>query len=96
MQTPDIRTISDFRQRHLPALGELLVEVLRLCREAGLVTLWHVALDETKVKASASKHKAMSYTRMKKAESELGRSSEASLTRRRAPIFGTIRSPERS
>jgi len=51
MQTPDIRTISDFRQRHLPALGELLVEVLRLCREAGLVTLWHVALDETKVKS---------------------------------------------
>jgi transposase len=59
MQTPDIRTISDFRQRHLPALGELLVEVLRLCQEAGLVTLWHVALDETKIKANASKHKAM-------------------------------------
>ena len=37
-----------------------MVEVLRLCREAGLVTLWHVALDETKVKAKASKHKAMS------------------------------------
>ena len=71
MQTPDFRTISDFRKRHLAALGELFVQVLRLCQEAGLVKLGHVALDGTKVKANASKHKAMSYQRMKKAEAEL-------------------------
>jgi transposase len=71
MQTPDFRTISDFRKRHLVALGELFVQVLRLCQEAGLAKLGHVALDGTKVKANASKHKAMSYGRMKKAEAEL-------------------------
>lgn len=71
MQRPDFRTISDFRKRHLTALGELFVQVLRLCQEAGLVKLGHVALDGTKVKANASKHKAMSYGRMKKAEAEL-------------------------
>lgn len=71
MQTPDFRTISDFRKRHLPALKELFVQVLRLCQQAGLVKLGHVALDGTKVKANASKHKAMSYGRMKKTEAEL-------------------------
>jgi transposase len=71
MQTPDFRTISDFRKRHLGALEELFVQVLRLCQEAGLVKLGHVALDGTKVKANASKHKAMSYQRMKKSEAEL-------------------------
>jgi transposase len=71
MQTPDFRTISDFRKRHMAALEELFVQVLRLCQEAGLVKLGHVALDGTKVKANASKHKAMSYRRMKKAEPEL-------------------------
>jgi transposase len=71
MQMPDFRTISDFRKRHLVALGELFVQVLRLCQQAGLVKLGHVALDGTKVKANASKHKAMSYGRMKKAEAEL-------------------------
>lgn len=71
MQAPDFRTISDFRKRHLAALGELFVQVLRLCQEAGLVKLGHVALDGTKIKANASKHKAMSYKRMEKAESEL-------------------------
>jgi transposase len=71
MQTPDFRTISDFRKRHLAALEELFVQVLRLCQEAGLVKLGHVALDGTKLKANASKHKAMSYQRMKKAETEL-------------------------
>ena len=71
MQTPDFRTISDFRKRHMAALEELFVQVLRLCQEAGLVKLGHVALDGTKLKANASKHKAMSYGRMKKAEPEL-------------------------
>jgi transposase len=71
MQAPDFRTISDFRKRHLAALMGLFVQVLRLCQAAGLVKLGHVALDGTKIKANASKHKAMSYQRMKKAEAEL-------------------------
>lgn len=58
---PDHRTVSDFRKRHLAALSGLFVQVLRLCREAELVTLDHVAIDGTKIKANASKHKAMSY-----------------------------------
>lgn len=71
LQKPDFRTISDFRKRHLEALGALFVQVLQLCRRAGLVQLGHVALDGTKVRANASKHKAMSYARMKKAERRL-------------------------
>ena len=71
MNRPDFRTISDFRQRHLAALQGLFVQVLRLCARAGLVRLGHVALDGTKVKANASKHKAMSYGRMKQAEARL-------------------------
>jgi transposase len=71
MQRPDFRTISDFRKRHLAALMGLFVQVLRLCQKAGLVKLGHVALDGTKIKANASKHKAMSYKRMKKAQAEL-------------------------
>lgn len=70
-QTPDFRTISDFRKRHLTALGELFTQVLKLCQKAGLVTLGHVALDSTKLKANASKHKAMSYGRMQKTEADL-------------------------
>src|SRR5207249_9551731 len=73
MQTPDFRTISDFRKRHMAALKELFVQVLRLCQEAGLVKLGKVAIDGTKVKANASKHKAMSYGRMKQKESEISR-----------------------
>ena len=68
---PDFRTISDFRQRHLKALAGLFVQVLKLAEQAGLVKLGHVALDGTKIKANASKHKAMSYERMKKREAEL-------------------------
>src|SRR4029077_4170775 len=60
-----------FRKRHLKALGELFLQVLKLCETAGLVKLGHVALDGTKIKANASKHKAMSYERMKKREAEL-------------------------
>ena len=71
MQRPDFRTISDFRKRHSEALRGLFVQVLRLCREAGLVKLGHVALDGTKIKANASKHKAMSYARMVEAEPKL-------------------------
>lgn len=68
---PDFRTISDFRKRHLAALKKLFVQVLKLCAAAGLVKLGHVAFDGTKIKANASKHKAMSYERMKKREAEL-------------------------
>ena len=68
---PDFRTISDFRKRHLAALKQLFVQVLKLCEAAGLVKLGHVAFDGTKMRANASKHKAMSYERMKKREAEL-------------------------
>jgi transposase len=68
---PDFRTISEFRRRHLKALAALFVQVLRLAEKAGLVKLGHVALDGTKIKANASRHKAMSYERMKKREAEL-------------------------
>jgi len=70
-QHPDHDSIAEFRKRHLKALAGLFVQVLRLCQKAGLVKLGHVALDGTKVKANASKHKAMSYERMCKAEQEL-------------------------
>ena len=68
---PDFRTIADFRKRHLPPLGRLFLQVLKLAEKAGLAKLGHVALDGTKIKANASKHKAMSYERMKTRETEL-------------------------
>src|SRR6266481_2312075 len=71
LDAPDFRTISDFRKRHLKALGELFKQVLHLCEQAGLVKLGHVALDGTKIKANASKHKAMSYARMEDRAAEL-------------------------
>src|SRR3979411_1330517 len=71
LDAPDFRTISDFRKRHLKALSELFGQILQLCEKAGLVKLGHVALDGTKIKANASKHKAMSYERMEKRAAEL-------------------------
>ena len=68
---PDHKTISSFRRRHLGAFRALFLEVLRLCQAAGLVKLGRVALDGTKVKANASKHKAMSYGRMAEREAQL-------------------------
>jgi len=70
-QRPDFRTLSDFRKQHLTALADLFVQVLKLCQRAGLVKLGHIALDGTKVKANASKHKAMSYDRMVTEEARL-------------------------
>jgi transposase len=70
-QTPDHRTINDFRKRHWEALRGLFAQVLALCAKAGLVKLGHVALDGTKVRANASKHKAMSYKRMKETNERL-------------------------
>ncbi len=69
--TPDFRTISDFRKDHLKALAALFLQVLRLCQKAGLVKVGHVSLDGTKIKANASKHKAMSYKRMREEEARL-------------------------
>ena len=69
--TPDFRTISDFRKDHLGALSGLFLQVLAFCQRAGLVKLGHVALDGTKVRANASRHKAMSYRRMKEKEEQL-------------------------
>ena len=71
LNRPDFRTINEFRRRHLAALGDLFVQVLTLCRRAGLVGLGHVAVDGTKLRANASKHKAMSHERMLRAETEL-------------------------
>jgi transposase len=70
-QHPDHATIAEFRRRHLEALAGLFVQILRLCEKAGLVRLGHVALDGTKVRANASKHKAMSYGRMEEKVREL-------------------------
>ena len=69
--TPDFRTISDFRKDNVDALSGLFVQALALCQQAGLVKLGHMALDGTKVKANASKHKAMSYQRMKEKAAQL-------------------------
>jgi hypothetical protein len=68
---PAHRTIAEFRQRHLAAFRKLFVQVVRIAKEVGLVKLGTVAIDGTKVKASASKHKAMSYGRMKTEEERL-------------------------
>lgn len=68
---PDHTRISEFRRIHLKAIEGLFVQVLQLCSKAGLVKLGHVAIGGTKVKANASKHKAMSYERMQKQEEEL-------------------------
>ena len=69
--TPDFRTISDFRKDHLGALSGLFLQVLAFCQRAGLVKLGHVALDGAKVRANASRHKAMSYKRMKEQAAQL-------------------------
>ena len=81
LNRPDFRTISDFRKRHLGALSALFVQVLRLCQAAGLVKLGHVAVDGTKLRANASKHKAMSYGRMLAQEPKLAAEVQAWLDR---------------
>ena len=68
---PDFRTISEYRRRHLAEFQHLFVEVLRLCRESGLLKVGRLALDGTKIKANASRHKAMSYDRMLAEEKRL-------------------------
>jgi transposase len=68
---PHFTRIADFRRQHLAAFKGLFLQVLQLCQKAGLVKLGHVALDGTKIQGNSSKHKAMSYERMGKAEAEL-------------------------
>ncbi len=63
-QDPDFRSIGRFRKRHLAALGNVFLQALELCRAAGMVSLGRVALDGTKVRANASRRKAMSYARL--------------------------------
>ena len=74
---PAHRTIRDFRALHLAEFTELFVQVVRLAREIGLVKLGTIAVDGTKIKANASRHKAMSYGRMQSAEAELKAQIEA-------------------
>lgn len=85
-QHPDYRSIARFRVRHLHALGELFVQALRLCRQAKLVGLGSLALDGTKLRANASRHKAMSYERMEKAETRL----EAEIAAIRANVWALL------
>jgi transposase len=80
---PSHRTICDFRLRHLPELKGLFVQIAQLAKELGLVKLGTIALDGTKVKANANKHKAMSYGHMKEQEQKLKQEIEALLERAR-------------
>src|SRR2546426_2669604 len=89
-QHPDYRSIARFRARHLRALGELFVQALRLCRQASLVGLGRLALDGTKLRANASRHKAMSYERMVKAEAQL----EAEIAALRANVRALLEEAE--
>jgi transposase len=77
--SPAHRTIRDFRAFHLKELSDLFVQVVKLAREMGLVKLGTIAVDGTKVKANASRHKAMSYSHMVKAEAELKKEIDALL-----------------
>src|SRR5882672_4009016 len=91
---PAHRTIRDFRAFHLKELSDLFVQVVRLAREMGLVKLGTIAVDGTKVKANASRHKAMSYAHMLKAEAELKAQIEALLNKARAADEAEKNEPE--
>jgi transposase len=65
---PRHSALADFRRRHLPAMESLFVEVFELCRESGLISLGHVSVDGSKIKANASKHKAVSWGRLEERE----------------------------
>ncbi len=91
---PAHRTLSDFRALHLQELGDLFVQVVRLARECGLVKLGTIAVDGTKIKANASRHKAMSYERMRKAEVELKAQVDALLERAQAADEAEQNDPE--
>lgn len=91
---PAHRTICDFRAAHLKELSDLFVQVVMLAKECGLVKLGTVSIDGTKVKANASRHKAMSYDRMKKAELELKAQIDALLAKAKAADEAEKNEPE--
>lgn len=76
---PDHSRISEFRREHKAAFQELFLQVLRLCQEAGLVKLGHIAIDGTKIQGNASKHKAMSHGHMEEMERRLNEEIETLL-----------------
>jgi transposase len=91
---PKHRTIRDFRALHLLELSDLFVQVVKLAREMGLVKLGTVAIDGTKIKANASRHKAMSYERMQQAEAELKAQIDALLERAKTTDAAEADEPE--
>jgi transposase len=91
---PAHRTLSDFRAFHLKELSDLFVQVVRLAREMGLVKLGTIAVDGTKIKANASRHKAMSYERMVKSEAELKAQIKALLDKAKAADEAEKNEPE--
>ena len=91
---PAHRTLCDFRALHLNELAGLFVQVVKLARECGLVTLGTIAVDGTKIKANASRHKAMSYERMKQAEQELKDQIDTLLAKAKAADVAEQHEPE--
>ncbi|GMU47723.1 MAG: hypothetical protein AMXMBFR26_25050 [Porticoccaceae bacterium] len=91
---PAHRTLSDFRALHLQELAALFVQVVKVARECGLITLGTLAVDGSKVKANASRHKAMSYKRMVQAEAHLKAEIDALLERARVTDEAECREPE--
>jgi hypothetical protein len=91
---PRHRTIRDFRALHLKELADLFVQVVKLAQEMGLVKLGTVAIDGTKIKANASRHKAMSYERMQQAEAELKAQIDALLERAKTADAAEANEPE--
>jgi transposase len=91
---PKHRTLCDFRALHLQELAALFVQVVKLARECGLVKLGTIAVDGTKIKASASRHKAMSYQRMLESEAQLKQQIEALLDKARAADAAEKNEPE--
>jgi len=91
---PAHRTLSDVRALHLKELAALFVQVVKLARECGLVKLGTIAVDGTKVKANASRHKAMSYRRMEQAEAELKAQIDQLLARAKATDAAERDEPE--
>lgn len=93
---PKHRTICDFRAEHLEALAALFVQVVELARECGLVKLGTLAVDGTKIKANASRHKAMSYGRMREAEAALKQEIDALMKRAQDTDAAEEGEPERA
>jgi transposase len=91
---PAHRTLCDFRAFHLKELSDLFVQVVKLAKECGLVKLGTIGVDGTKIKANASRHKAMSYDRMRQAERELKEQVEALLAKAKAADAAEKNEPE--